>query len=119
MEDDSVYAFVIHKAYINSHDQVVFTVSTKEISLQNNTSEKLTQLPEGKCNNVRFDIDYMDYETNYPYNKCLREYMYLVYENAPSYPRFAYTLAIVAGEQQANLRCKELFCPNTYCGFPE
>jgi hypothetical protein len=56
-EDDHIYAFVIHKAYLNSHGQVVFTVSTKEISLQNNTSKKLVQLPCGKCNNVRFDID--------------------------------------------------------------
>ena len=56
-EEDDVYAFVIHKAYLNSHDQVVFTVSTKEISLQNNTSKKLVRLPCGKCNNVRFDID--------------------------------------------------------------
>jgi hypothetical protein len=56
-EDDDVYAFVIHKACLNSHGQVVFTVSTKEISLQNNTSKKLIQLPQGKCNNVRFDID--------------------------------------------------------------
>jgi hypothetical protein len=57
-EDDDVYAFIIHKAYLNSHDQVIFTVSTKEISLQNNTSKKLIQLPCGKCNNVRFDIDH-------------------------------------------------------------
>jgi hypothetical protein len=57
-EDDDVYAFIIHKAYLNSHGQVIFTVSTKEISLQNNTSKKLIQLPCGKCNNVRFDIDH-------------------------------------------------------------
>ena len=56
-EDDRVYAFVIHNADLNSHDQVVFTVSTNEISLQNNTSKKLIQLPLGKSNNVRFDID--------------------------------------------------------------
>jgi len=56
-EDDCVYAFVIHKANLNSHGQVVFTVSTKEISPQNNTSKNLIQLPLGKCNNVRFDID--------------------------------------------------------------
>ena len=56
-EDDN-YAFVIHNAYLNSHGQVVFTVSTKEISLQNNTSKKLVRLPCGKCNNVRFDIDF-------------------------------------------------------------
>jgi hypothetical protein len=56
-EDDCIYAFVIHKADLNSHGQVVFTVSTNEISLHNNTSKKLIQLPLGKCNNVRFDID--------------------------------------------------------------
>jgi hypothetical protein len=59
--DDDNYAFVIHKAYLNSHGQVVFTVSTKEISLQNNTSKKLIQIPCGKLNNVRFDID--DFES--------------------------------------------------------
>ena len=56
-EDDSCYAFVIHKAKMNSCGHVVFTVSTNEISPQNNTSKKLIRLPEGKCNNVRFDID--------------------------------------------------------------
>ena len=59
-EDDDVYAFVIHKAYLNSHGHVVFTVSTNEISLQDNTSKKLVQLPCGKLNNVRFDIDDCD-----------------------------------------------------------
>jgi hypothetical protein len=57
-EDDCNYAFVIHNAKINSSGHVVFTVSTKEISPQNNTSKKLIKLPVGKCNNVRFDIDY-------------------------------------------------------------
>ena len=56
-EDDHVYAVVIHEAYLNSHGHVVFTVSTKEISLQNNVSKNLVKLPSGKCNNVRFDID--------------------------------------------------------------
>ena len=55
--DEVAYAFVIQKAYINSNDQVVFTVSTKEISLQNNTSKKLIQIPCGKFINMRFDID--------------------------------------------------------------
>jgi hypothetical protein len=59
-EDDDIYAFVIHKACLNSHGQVVFTVSTKEISLQNNTSKKLVRIPCGKFNNVRFDIDGWD-----------------------------------------------------------
>ena len=56
-EDDCNYAFVIHKAYLNSCGNVVFTVSTEEISLRNNSSKKLVRLPEGKCNNMRFDID--------------------------------------------------------------
>jgi hypothetical protein len=55
-EENDIYAFVIHKAYLNSHGQVVFTVSTKEFSLQNNTSKKLVRLPCGKCINLRFDI---------------------------------------------------------------
>jgi hypothetical protein len=55
--ENNIYAFVIHKACLNSCDKVVFTVSTEEISPQNNTSKKLVQLPEGKCNDVRFDID--------------------------------------------------------------
>ena len=59
--ENSNYAFVIHNASLNSCGKVVFTVSTKEISLQNNTSKKLVQLPLGKCNNVRFDIDAVDY----------------------------------------------------------
>ena len=62
--ENSNYAFVIHNVYINSHGKVVFTVSTKNISLANNTSKKLIRLPEGKCNNVRFDID------NYLPNTC-------------------------------------------------
>jgi hypothetical protein len=71
-DDDCVYAFVIHKACLNSHDQVVFTVSTKEISLQNNTSKKLIQLPQGKCNNVRFDIDPTGYDGGYDWG-CIQE----------------------------------------------
>ena len=55
------YAFVIHKASLNSCDKVDFTVSTEEISLRNNTSKKLVQLPLGKCNHVRFDIDFVSY----------------------------------------------------------
>ena len=55
--DEEDYAFVIHKAFFDSHDRIVFTVSTKEISLQNNTSKKLIQIPCGKFDNMRFDID--------------------------------------------------------------
>ena len=57
-EDEEIYAFVIHKAKINSSGHVVFTVSTKEISLQDNISKKLIKLPLGEFNNMRFDIDY-------------------------------------------------------------
>jgi hypothetical protein len=56
-DDYNKYAFVIHKIYLNSHGEVVFAVSTKQISLKNNTSKKIIQLPCGKFNNVRFDID--------------------------------------------------------------
>jgi hypothetical protein len=55
--ENRVYAFVIHTVSLNFCDKVVFTVSTKEISPQKNTSKKLIQLPLGKCNHVRFDID--------------------------------------------------------------
>lgn len=54
---DEVYAFAIRKAFFDSHDRIVFTVSTKEISLQKNSSKKLIQIPCGKFVNVRFDID--------------------------------------------------------------
>jgi hypothetical protein len=57
-EDGCTYAFVIHKAYLNSHCQVVFIVSTKEILTEKkSSSEKLVRLPCEKLTNVRFDID--------------------------------------------------------------
>jgi hypothetical protein len=55
--DDGNYAFVIHKAYFDRRDRIVFTISTKEISLSNNCSKDLIKIPCGKLNNVRFDID--------------------------------------------------------------
>ena len=55
--DEEQYAFVIRKAYFDSHDRIVFTVSTKEIQLANNVSKKLIQIPCGKFYNMRFDID--------------------------------------------------------------
>jgi hypothetical protein len=70
--ENSNYAFVIHNASLNSCGKVVFTVSTKEISLQNNTSKKLVQLPLGKCNHVRFDIDDTDY-SNFKINTVTLE----------------------------------------------
>ena len=84
-EDDCNYAFVIKNAYMNSCGKVVFTVSTEEISLPNNTSKKLVRLPERKCNNVRFDIDY-DYDTCYSDcmskinddNECFKKCKYLL-----------------------------------------
>jgi hypothetical protein len=56
-DDEASYAFVIHKAYFNRNDRVVFTVSTKEIRLANNCSKKLIKIPCGKFTNMRFDID--------------------------------------------------------------
>ena len=61
-DDEASYAFVIHKAYFDSHDRVVFTVSTKEIQLANNCSKKLIKIPCGKFTNMRFDIDEGDFE---------------------------------------------------------
>lgn len=55
--DGDQYAFVIRKAYFNCNDRIVFTISTKEIQLSNNCSKKLIQIPLGKFNNMRFDID--------------------------------------------------------------
>ena len=54
---DDEYAFVIRKIHFDSHDRVVFTVSTKEIQLSNNCSKKLIQIPCGKFYNMRFDVD--------------------------------------------------------------
>jgi len=69
---DDQYACVICKACINSHGRIVFTVSTKEIQLSNNCSKKLTQIPCGRFNNVRFDIDDapLVYTLNFPNTKC-------------------------------------------------
>ena len=51
------YIFVINKAKINKDEHVVFKVSTKEIKLLGDTSEKMLKLPHGHYDNVRFDID--------------------------------------------------------------
>lgn len=56
-EDNHKFVFVIDKAYLNSNRKVVFTVSTKQISLGNNNSKNMIRLHVGKYNNVRFDID--------------------------------------------------------------
>jgi predicted carbohydrate-binding protein with CBM5 and CBM33 domain len=55
--DEVAYAIVIHKAYFDRHDRVVFTVSTKEIQLANNCSNDLINIPCDKFENMRFDID--------------------------------------------------------------
>jgi hypothetical protein len=52
------YVFVIYKAKLNRKCHVVFKVSTEEIKLSNGTSKKMIQLPCGKYDGVRFDIDY-------------------------------------------------------------
>ena len=63
--EDCNYAFVIHTAYLNSCGHVVFTVSTNEISISQNSShsQQLTQLSIGHLKNVRFDIDSSDFCT--------------------------------------------------------
>jgi hypothetical protein len=55
--DGDQYAFVIRKAYFDSHDRIVFMISTKEIQLANNCSKKLINIQPGCYNNMRFDID--------------------------------------------------------------
>ena len=55
--DEEQYACVIRKAYFDSNDRVVFTISTKEIQLANNVSKKLINIQPGCYNNMRFDID--------------------------------------------------------------
>ena len=77
-EDEVAYAFVIHKAYLDRHDRVVFTVSTKEIQLANNCSKKLIKIPCGKFKNMRFDIDegpfeYSDKINDQPRGKFSRD----------------------------------------------
>ena len=63
--NEEQYAFVIRKIHFDSHDRVVFTISTKEIQLSNNFSKKLIQIPCGKFNKMRFDID--DWFTDFFY----------------------------------------------------
>ena len=58
-EDDKAYAFVIHKADFDSHNRIYFTVSTKEIKVQDKNLN-LIKLPSGKLKNMRFDIDWND-----------------------------------------------------------
>jgi ABC-type Fe3+/spermidine/putrescine transport system ATPase subunit len=58
--DKEQYAFVIRKAYFDSNNRVVFTISTKEIQLANNCSKKLIKIPCGKFYNMRFDIDFLN-----------------------------------------------------------
>lgn len=76
-EDNHKFAFVIHRAYGNSNGQVVFTVSTKEISLGNNSLKNLIRLPVGKCNNVRFDIDAVSF--SYGGDDRIHKYCHEVY----------------------------------------
>jgi hypothetical protein len=82
-ENGHVYAFIIHTASLNSCSKVVFTVSTNEISLANNTSKKLVRLPEGKCNNVRFDIDIDSY--NYDANRDFANFFRSCMTNCTGY----------------------------------
>ena len=98
-EDDDIYAFVIHKACLNSHGQVVFTVSTKEISLQNNTSKKLLRIPCGKFNNARFDIDSITFPTERPCILILYPTFSPINSNILDNIKFTYTK--LAGDRYA------------------
>ena len=74
--NDDQYAFVLRKIHFDSHDRVVFTISTKEIQLSNNCSKKLIQIPCGKFNKMRFDIDFINDDNVYVYDavpKSLRD----------------------------------------------
>ena len=52
------YVFVINNAIINSNDEPVFYISTKEIKVKNNKMKSMTKIPCGKLyKDVRFDID--------------------------------------------------------------
>ena len=73
----SKYAFVINKAYFNSHKRLVFMISTKEINIRNtSSSKKLIQIPCGKFKHVRFDVDDFDpYAVENTYIDGLWEYI--------------------------------------------
>jgi hypothetical protein len=51
------YIFVIYKAKINFKNEVVFIVSTQDIALSSSTFKQLLNIPCGRYDNVRFDID--------------------------------------------------------------
>lgn len=51
------YIFVIYNAKINFKNEVVFIVSTQDIALSSSTFKQLLNIPCGRYDNVRFDID--------------------------------------------------------------
>jgi hypothetical protein len=119
--DEDAYAFVIHKAYINSHDKVVFTVSTKEISLQNKTSNNLIKIPCGKFINMRFDIDFWEItpitQQKAKYTNCVQYYSKLI-PNSSSFFLGSFVNEVAYNEIVD--KCWEFYCtdPNTPCGDP-
>ena len=120
-EDDRNYAFVIHKADINSDGKVVFTVSTKEIVASSN---KLTQLHiVGELKNVRFDIDEFDYDpstniTYFNYQYCLKYYMSLLQEtDYRGLPLRQLTNEL--GQNEVVRRCRDAYGCDTNPGICE
>lgn len=105
--DEDVYAFVIYKVYINSHDKVVFTVSTEEISL-NNISNKLIKIPCGKFINMRFDIDWLNISDKMrEYNDCVN---YYVGQIPNRYNMPLGNLINTQAYKEINQRCWEFYC---------
>lgn len=105
--DEDVYAFVIYKVYINSHDKVVFTVSTEEISL-NNISNKLIKIPCGKFINMRFDIDWLNRTTQREeYDNCVN---YYVNQIPNRYNMPLGNLINTQAYREIDKRCREFYC---------
>ena len=106
--NEVAYAFVIEKAYLNSKDHVVFIVSTKDISLQQNTSKKLIDIPCGKHINMRFDIDYgMPSPTYQRYSNCVSYYTELI--PTPWFP-FLKELIIAESVKKVERECWDFYC---------
>lgn len=94
--ENNNYIFVINDANVNSKGGVVFQVSTKEIDLVKDTSQKLLKLPLGDHNNVRFDIDSMMYTSNnyQGINLCQGVYQNSPFIGVPGFPSFCTWISI-------------------------
>lgn len=123
--ENNNYIFVINDANVNSKGGVVFQVSTKEIDLVKDTSQKLLKLPLGDHNNVRFDIDSMMYTSNnyQGINLCQGVYQNSPFIGVPGFPAFTSTWNAI-GEQSgwwtvnspgSGAAKTDFLLPNAYC----